>query len=53
MQVLEKERDEWKEMYQNQTSTQAAKLFAEKEELRRQNEALQLEIQQAPESLTA
>lgn len=50
---ITQERDEIKDLYDKQTSTLAAKLFAEKEELKRQNAVLLSEIQQTPESLTA
>ena len=46
VEVIKKERDEWKELYtkQDKSISQAVKLFAEKEELARQNQALLKEI---------
>ena len=50
---LSKERDTLKQLYEKQTSSLAAKLFAEKEELKGLNETYLKELHQTPESLTA
>ena len=50
---LSKERDALQQLYEKQTSSLAAKLFAEKEELKGLNETYLKELHQTPESLTA